>query len=320
MLRKSLLVVVLFCCHWVSYGQFDSNRSIWFTDLNQAFKNPERVFNLDLSGQGLDSIPSFLPIFRNLKSLKLSDNNIRALNQYLNQLPALKYLELSGNRIRDIDFSLLEGLKYTLEGLWMRDNQITHIDSTINHLQSLNLLDLGNNKIATLDRSIQLKYLEILRLDNNFLSSAPALLHQSPKLQELNLYGNLLTTFELNATHAYLRKLNLGSNPISTLHIAPAKYRLKTIILDWVDFSQNNLPALPLSIETLSLEHCQLSEIPDGVVALPFLKELSLMHNNLSTLPEAICQLPRLKKIWLTGNPMGWTENFCAEGTLEIIR
>lgn len=314
------MAVLLLYYSPVAYSQFDSNRGIWFSDLQLAFENPDRVYNLDLSGHGLDSIPEYLPVFRNLESLKLSDNNLRTLSPYLNQLPKLKYLELSGNRIRQPDFSQLDRLKYSLEALWMRDNQITRIDASINVLQSLTLLDMGNNKISSLDSSIQLKYLEVLRLDHNYLAAAPALLYQSPKLQELNLYGNLLDSFQLDERHVYLRKLNLGSNPITALRIVPASYRLHTLLLDWVEIDLSAFPPLPRSIETLSLEHCQLTSIPAFILELPRLQELSLMHNNLSTLPEAVCHLPRLKKLWMGGNPIDWQKNLCGQVSLEIIK
>jgi Leucine-rich repeat (LRR) protein len=113
MKKITLLFVLLVLVCW-SYGQVDRNRERWITNLDEAFVEPERVYNLDLSGRGLDSISNYLTSFHNLEAVKLSDNRIRATGDQLSGLRKLQFLELSGNNLRQVDYSKLGQLKFSL--------------------------------------------------------------------------------------------------------------------------------------------------------------------------------------------------------------
>ncbi|MEM1319393.1 MAG: leucine-rich repeat domain-containing protein [Bacteroidota bacterium] len=285
------------------YAQYDANRNVWFTDLEKAFKDPLRVYNLDLSNQGLDTIPAYIQRFPNLIALKLSDNTISALNDNLSTLSKLEFLELSGNKLTSIDFTLFKKAKFNLEEIWLRDNKITEIDSTIQVLRSLKLLNLGNNQIEHIDPNIRLKHLESLYLDYNVLQVVPALVYTAYKLEYLNLNANQLKRFELNTGLRNLKSLNIGDNPIESLQFKKSKYKLSTLILDWIDLSKQNLKQLPFSIQILSLEHCQLYDI-EGIAHLKNLKELSVIYNELQQIPEALKSMRELEKLWIKGNPL----------------
>jgi len=285
-------------------GQIDSNRAIWFNDLEKAFKNPERVYNLDLSNRGLDSIPSYIDQFYNIEALKLSDNNITEVGEKLNGLRKLKFLELSGNKIIQIDFEKMADLKYTLEELWLRDNKIVILDSTINHLPSLKRLNLGQNKITDVDTNIVLKYLESISLDNNYISDFPKMTINSRKLRELNLNSNNIQSINISNNLINLEKLNIGNNPVKNLNIEAANYKLELLIMDWIDLSKEALTNLPNSIKTLSIEHCNLDSVPKAIYMLRNLEELSLIQNNMEDIPIDLLNLRQIKKIWIGGNPI----------------
>jgi len=299
-----LAVVLLSVTALSSHAQFDRNREEWITDLDEALRSPDRVYRLDLSGRGLDSIPEYLSRFPNLEALKLSDNNLREVNDQLGKLSKLIFLELSGNRIRAIDFQRLGKAAASLEELWLRDNVLEELDSTLAQLPLLRYLHLGRNRIRAVDSSLRLRYLEVLTLDGNYLQRVPGLAREAPKLQVLNLYGNDLAVFRLDASYRNLRELNLGDNPLPELTFQPGAHKLQVLILDWVDLSGRDLRDLPASIRSLSLEHCMLTELPVAVRRLPRLRELSLLHNELSSFPVAPDEFRRLEKIWVGGNDL----------------
>lgn len=296
--------MVLFLFALTANAQVDRNREIWVDDMEKALIEPGRVYNLDLSKKGLDSIPEKIGQFYNLEALKLSDNYITEVGAELESLKKLKFLELSGNQLSTIDFGKFSDLKYSLQELWLRDNKIEELDSTINHLHALEKLDLGNNKLISISKKIRLPYLQSIRLDNNYLSEVPAMLQHSKKLRELNINANEVQSIKIGRGLRNLEMLNLGDNPIQRIDIEPGGYKLETLILDWVDLKDKDLSVLPNSIRFLSVEHCNLNALPPAFLSLRKLEELSLMHNEIQELPVDLAEMSRMKKIWINGNPL----------------
>ncbi len=300
--NKFLLLLVM----WAGISsqgvcQIDKNKEVWFTDIKQAELQADRVYNLDLSGQSLDSLPDIISTFKNVRFLKLSDNNISSLNGRLKQLTSLVYLELSGNKFKTLDFSEFCGSQASIVEVWLRDNQLTAIDTSINCLKNLSSLNIGNNRLVNLPAGIILPRLKKLSLDNNFITEQPKTLHFSPKIAYLNLYGNAIEKIYFEKYFRNITYLNLGDNPLISMQFEIIPSKLTTLILDWVDLSEFDLQNLPKSIQVLSMEHCNLNRI-DAILYLINLKELSLIQNNLTELPSGLRNLPKLRKLWIGGN------------------
>ena len=66
-------------------AQFDANGNKWFTNLEDALSEADRVFKLDLSGQGLKEIPKELAAFPNLIELRIMDNLISSVGTELSE-------------------------------------------------------------------------------------------------------------------------------------------------------------------------------------------------------------------------------------------
>lgn len=304
-MKKIILPLLFFLCiKTIAFGQYHANKEVWFTDIDKALQNPLDVFNLDLSGQSLDSIPAYLYHFEKLEALKLSDNNIREINKELEKLDHLEFLELSGNQIRKVDFARLGKAAESLKELWLRNNKIRKIDASLNLLSGLETLNLGENRISSIDSTIHLRYLTILNLDMNQLDQLPNMVQRTNRLFHFNIYGNNLNSFELSSNFNRLRYLNIGDNPIQDLQLENASSSLKTLILDWINLSHTAFPKLPLSIEILSVEHCQLKQVPETFLTLKRLREFSLIQNEIVTIPQNINALKKLQKIWLGGNDL----------------
>ncbi len=282
-------------------AQYDVNSNKWFTNLQDALSEPERVFKLDLSGQGLREIPKEISLLTNLNELRIKDNLITSVGEELAENTRLESIDLSGNQLESIDFNNLSQNALNLKFLILRENSLESIDSSLNKMKFLSYLDLGGNFIEEIDDDIQLKYLKVLVLDNNNLSELPAMAINAPKLKTLNLNANQIGVFDVRVFPSLLA-LDLGDNPLKKYNITISK--LEKLILDWVDFEHLELLPLPVTIEILSLEHCNLKSIPDFIYNMYNLKELSMMHNEIEILSSQLNQCKKLKLVWLDGNKL----------------
>lgn len=280
-------------------AQYDVNSNKWFTNMQDALSEADKVFKLDLSGQNLTEIPAEISSFSNLVELRIGNNLISEIGTELSENSRLENLDLSGNLIESIDFNNLSDNALNLKFLTLRENSITEIDASINKLKFLSYIDLGGNFIEKLDDEILLRFLKVLILDNNSLTTVPPMAIKAPKLKTLNLNANNIEIFDVRVFPSLIA-LDLGDNPLKKYNITISK--LEKLILDWVDFTELELLPLPLTMEILSLEHCNLTSLPDFVFDLYQLEELSIMHNEIETLDPQLSECKKLKLIWAQGN------------------
>lgn len=106
--------------------QLDNKRfsENWFSDLEEAKKNPDKVLYLDLSLQKLKQFPTVIFTFKNLKELHLSYNYWPSIPAGLSKLQHLEMLDLSGNYYMNKLPADLEQLTF-LEKLIIKDNKLT---------------------------------------------------------------------------------------------------------------------------------------------------------------------------------------------------
>ncbi len=302
---KNLITAIafLFFASSLSAQYYLAKNNTWYTDLNEALKNPERVFLLDLSKKNLKEIPKAIGHFKNLEALILSDNHISEIGNSLSHLKKLQAIELNNNLIKEVDFTIFKNSKYTLQEIYLRNNQLSSIHDQINQLTELDILDLGENSIRSIDQNVFLAKLKWCLLDANELSETPFFLRHSPQLKVLNLNGNLISKFETASIWKQLEKLDLGGNENLVFGQLVFSNKLETLILDWIPLGAFNFDCLPNSLKTLSLEHCDLESIPTRLYDLKNLEQLSLMHNQLHSMQLDLLHWRKLKKCWIGGNP-----------------
>lgn len=102
---------------------------------------------MDLSGQGLEKLPSYVLSRTDLEELDISDNNLTgALPSEIGKLTKLKVLNAS-------------------------NNSMTGVPAEIGHLPNLEVLDLSNNQLTGLPNELgQLTKLKVLNLSGNSYS------------------------------------------------------------------------------------------------------------------------------------------------------
>ncbi|MFC1702854.1 leucine-rich repeat domain-containing protein [Patescibacteria group bacterium] len=108
---------------------------------------------LDLSGSGLESIPSYVFDGTGLRELDLSDNELTgALPAEIRHLRHLRVLDVSGNAMTGVPAEV--GQLSSLEELDLSDNELTGLPLELGNLNNLRLLDLRGNNVSQQDLGV----------------------------------------------------------------------------------------------------------------------------------------------------------------------
>jgi Leucine-rich repeat (LRR) protein len=242
----------------------------------------EKTEALDLRNRNLDTFPSIILNYPQLKILLLSDNLLKNIPVEINALVNLKSLHLA-------------------------NNFLTYLPASIGDLTQLLDLNLSKNELASVPVAIgELVNLQKLVLDRNLIVSLP------PSIGNL---GNLRSLFavknKLSALPAELGNLNklvnldLGENKITALPASIGQLRN----LKYLRLQENRLLQLPKEIGSLTnlqillLSNNQLSTLPPEIGQLTQLRYLFLFHNLLDTLPISASKMTALTSVLLSGNP-----------------
>lgn len=161
----------------------------FFYSLNAALKNPEKVYKLRLQKQKLESIPDEVFMFKNLRTLDLSKNNIK-----------------------DIDTRIAE-LKY-LENLDLSKNEIDTFPEVICEIRKLKVLKMSRNNMEEIPVQIEnLGFLETLELWDNDFSVFPESMSNLKSLKSLDLRGIIIESSEMNRLEDLMPGVKIHFSP-----------------------------------------------------------------------------------------------------------
>lgn len=199
-----------------------------YTSFTEAFKEPKKVYILDVSKEKLKELPQNIDQLVNLQKLLLSENKIKKLPNSFSKLVNLQHLELHKNKLKALPagFDNLQNLRY----LDLADNKFKRIPAVIFKLKNIETLYFFGNKVKKVDPEIvELAKLKTLRLGNNRIRRLPDNFGQLTLLKELYLPDNCL------------RKLPPSFNQLDTL--------------SWLDLNHNRFRSLPQEIKGLDKLH-----------------------------------------------------------------
>ncbi|MDA8597139.1 leucine-rich repeat domain-containing protein [Candidatus Pacebacteria bacterium] len=112
-----------------------------------------RSDSIDVSGEGLSSVPSSIFERTNAQALDLSDNNLTgSLPAEVRQLQQLQILDLSNNQFTGVPAEI--GQLTKLEVLDLSHNQLTGLPYELGNLSNLKVLNLQGNSYAAADLEI----------------------------------------------------------------------------------------------------------------------------------------------------------------------
>lgn len=291
-----------------AYGQMDKNKGKVFTSLEEALhQNPLRVYYLDLKQKNLKVFPREILQFKNLIHLNLAHNQLSSLEGIdFSELKDLEEIILYDNDFLFFPYEALDNAP-NLITIDLGENDLKSIDQNLNQLRFIENIDLSGNRISFVGSDIVLPFLKSLNIERNYLNDFPGFVLQSGKMEMLNIYGNNIRNIPETINRiSKLKHLNLGDNPLEEISKNIRLRKLQILILDWVDLSKESLNIQFIEnsslLETLSMEHCSLTEIPQEIFTLRKLKELSLLNNELVTINPDLSNNKKLSKVWVGGN------------------
>jgi Leucine-rich repeat (LRR) protein len=168
-----LLSIFLYLCLFPlwSIAQLDSaalSKEPEFTSLDEALKDPAKVYKLNLRKLKLKKIPKEIFTFTNLQELNLSRNKIDLIPEEIGQLTKLQVLDLSRNKLKAVPSQI--GKLIRLRKLLLYLNEIPMLPSEIGNLTLLQTLDMWGNEISEFPPEISklksnLRYLDLRVID-----------------------------------------------------------------------------------------------------------------------------------------------------------
>lgn len=169
-----------------------NSNQVEYTSIEEALKNPEKVYRLNLSNQNKVIPSSTWDKFINIEYLSLKNDHLKQIPNEISKLKNLKTLDLSGNdfEILPKDFTKL----VNLEELILNDEKNIDFPKTLDilsKLPKLKSLHLENDNLISLpDEIFKLQNLESLFLNKNKLKEVPKKLEGLHHLQYLDLKNN----------------------------------------------------------------------------------------------------------------------------------
>jgi Leucine-rich repeat (LRR) protein len=217
--------------------------------------NPLTINILLLNNNLLTQLPSLLGCFHNLKTLDISNNQIKALSvdicklvnlrvliasnnmledfslpkELPDKLPLLETINLGGNLLTQFPYQLLE--MRSLREIYLGSNKITCLPKNFEKLQKLEILYLGGNQLKTIPEELcQMRSLSSLNLSNNLIHSLPNNITRLKRIKTLALHGNNLTTLPIEIVKLNLQELSLRNNPLINRFAKEIAYNVPSLL------------------------------------------------------------------------------------------
>ncbi|NXW53667.1 TLR5 protein, partial [Eurystomus gularis] len=205
---------------------FDGLRSVTYIDLQQnhigmisekAFSNLVSLKIIDLRDNAIKKLPSF----PHLTSAFLGDNKLMSV---VGTAIAATYLELERNWLADLGELYVLFQVPDVQFIFLKQNRFSYCVKSDNAIENNQLvyMDLGENMLQLvwerdlcLDVFRALSKLQVLHLNNNYLSALPQEIFRGlTSLKRLNLASNLLSHLSPGLFPQSLTNLNLSGNQL----------------------------------------------------------------------------------------------------------
>lgn len=147
-----MFFLLILAAHFESVAQQDT---LTMHTLESARKlDPALVVGLDLSRLKLDSVPTEITRYHNLKKLDLGKNKLSDLPDFMVDFLHLEYLNLEKNKFATFPLALCQ--LSSVKILILNRNDFTSMPDCLQYMKSLELLELWDTPLANFPESITL--------------------------------------------------------------------------------------------------------------------------------------------------------------------
>lgn len=175
-----------------------------YESLEEALKEPEKVYRLNLSQRNLTSVPPEIAQLKNLRVLSLFGNELSELPDAIAQLQNLESLDLGRNQFTKVPPQVLKLKK--LKVLYLSANQIRELPPGFYKMTSLLLFDIAGNQISKVSPEIgNLTNLMEINFRVNRIETIPSTIGKLKKLQMLRLNENPISPKEVRKLEKLLK-------------------------------------------------------------------------------------------------------------------
>jgi len=269
-------------------------------DVDLSHKPPKEVMSL------LAQIP--YENAAHVTSVNLADCDLAEIPDSVLKLTALEDIELSWNKLTDV--SKLGSLPQ-LSSINCTGNPLVALPTTLKQLHDLEVLTVCQTSLFVVQDEVSTlpKLRELSLFSNKLTSLAPLCLAQATSLTELNVSVNKLQQLPENlfANTPLLQKFAAHSNILNAL---PAIAHLGK--LEDLKANRNRLQVFPrlgthVALKEIDLSTNQIQVLPRELFSretLPSLVKLELASNKLTSIPDTIVTLPSLSYLGLGNNQL----------------
>ena len=163
-----------------------------YVTLEEALKNPDEVYRLNLSNKKFQIPDSVWAKFSHLEYLSLKNDHLKQIPVGLGSLKMLKVLDLSGNDFKTLPLSF--GNLINLQELYLNNDKQLQLGKSIavlSQLPKLKYLHLENDNLQNLPSNMfKLEHIESLYLNNNKFKRVPTQIQGIKTLKFLDLHDN----------------------------------------------------------------------------------------------------------------------------------
>lgn len=262
-----------------------------FTFLSDDMLSGLSIFNLGIDANHLIQISNHS--FRGINPISLAFSNLKDTtlisSHFLNDLnKSLQSFYVANTSLDDEKIAGIVSQLTNLEKLqFLRFpvNNLTNVTINVTSLNPLYELDLSYNILESV--SVE-GNIEILSMVVNMFNNTENIKLNTPKLTELYLSYNLLTSLPENSFSAIsLKCLVFQYNQITQIDVNAFK-NLNNLY--WIILSGNPLTGVslkfPNSITHLTLDYCRLRNFKTSDLGVNSIKYLVLSYNNIDQLPD----------------------------------
>ena len=250
-------------------------------------------------------------IFGALEAIDLHGNVLAgSLPAGMANLNYLTTLNLSRNRLENEALIVIAQIK-PLRELRLSENLIKgSVDTSLFKLTNLEVLDLSKNAIMAMPPEIRsLSALQTLEVSGNKLSSLPLDSMDTLPLREIFVSRNSLKGCLIPTTARELMTLKTLDISFNALTSITDSGFMALPALQSLSVSENRLRSIPdlsgsASLITLTADGNQITSVPDGLTALPHLKNVDLSRNDIRQLDMQIGLMGNLSVFRIANNPL----------------
>ena len=197
-----------------------------FYTLESALKQPSDVKVLELKNKGIKALPASLEQLKNIEVLDLSDNQLTEIPAAVFKMVNLKKLILLGNdiqRIPDRIGTLVNMEEFRISGSYTsisagRSAPVAKLPDALLKLPKLKVIEASYFGLAEIPASIYASHIQKLYLNNNNITSVPAVLFSSKTIKVIDLSNNAIAAMPASIEFCpTLEVLRINGNQIAEL-------------------------------------------------------------------------------------------------------